>query len=89
MIGRLREWYTALSALAVTVSLVASLAGCKVGNNYDDPAAGTVTERHAVLIHGVMYRHLRVDGDKVIVNRAAYDACPVGAPWPSCGDGAK
>jgi hypothetical protein len=93
MMSRLREWlrgdwtppawYTALSALAVAVSLVVSLAGC------DRPASGTVTERKAVLIGGVMYRHLRVDGDKVNVGKATYDACPVGAAWPDCRDGAK
>lgn len=81
-------WYTALSAVAVAVSMVVSLVGCKgVGNNFDSPSSGPVTERQAVLIGGVMYRHLRIDGDKVIVSKAVYDACPVGARWPDCRDG--
>jgi hypothetical protein len=78
------SWYIALSGVAAAVSLIMSLVAC------NSPAAGIVTEHpKPVLIGGVMYRHLRVDGKKVNVDKATYDACPVGARWPDCRDGAK
>jgi hypothetical protein len=81
------RWYIRLSMAAAVVSAVLSLlVGCKPGNNFDSPPAGNVVDRKAVLVNGVMYRSLYVGPgrEKVLVGKAAYDACPVGARWPTC-----
>jgi len=108
LLARLREWsrgdwsppgwYVALTAVAVVVSLLVSLAGlsgCRLGNNFDDPPAGVVVSRDKDLINNVASWAVFVDPDgvgereKVFVDRSVFAACQVGARWPDCRDGAR